>query len=181
MASGQSPHVAAENVQSPEPFNFERVYREEVAYLWRTLQRLGVPSADLEDRAHDVFSVVYRKRDLFDTSRPVRPWLFGIAYRVASDARKLASRRDVAVEETEFIDACGRHDEQAEKRRLVLGGLSKLSLLQRAVVVMHDLDGYTAPEIAAALEVPLNTVYSRLRLGRARFVEAISGHGNEGK
>ncbi|MCP4444233.1 MAG: RNA polymerase sigma factor [Myxococcales bacterium] len=168
-------------MQSTEPFSFEVVYRAEVAYLWRTLQRLGVPSSDLEDRAHDVFSVVYRKQDSFDTSRPIRPWLFGIAYRVASDARRSASRRQVPVQDIEITTTGAGHDEQRAKRRLVLGGLSELSIEQRAAVVMHDLDGYTAPEIAAALEVPLNTVYSRLRLGRARFVEALRRQGDEVK
>ena len=44
---------------------------------------------------------------------------------------------------------------------------------RRAVLVMHDLEGWTAPEIAAEIGVPLNTVYSRLRLARAEFRSAV--------
>jgi RNA polymerase sigma-70 factor, ECF subfamily len=41
------------------------------------------------------------------------------------------------------------------------------------VFVMAELDGYTAPEIAGALELPLNTVYSRLRTARQEFTTAV--------
>jgi RNA polymerase sigma-70 factor (ECF subfamily) len=60
-----------------------------------------------------------------------------------------------------------------QARRRVHGALQVLPLEQRAVMVMHDLDGCTAPEVAEALEVPLNTVYSRLRLARDKFVAAL--------
>lgn len=154
-------------------FDFEEVYRDNIAYLWRTLQRLGVPPADLEDRAHDVFSIVHRKQDDFDQERAIRPWLFGIAFRVASDARKKAKHRETHELGQEHPDSNQPHDQQSTKRKMVMTGLAELSLEQRAIVVMHDLDGYTAPEIANELQIALNTVYSRLRLGRARFVMAV--------
>ncbi|MBL4637353.1 MAG: RNA polymerase sigma factor [Kofleriaceae bacterium] len=154
-------------------FNFEEVYRDNIAYLWRTLQRLGVPAADLEDRAHDVFSIVHRKQDSFERGRTIRPWLFGIAFRVASDARKRARHRETYQLGQEPPDSNLPHDQLSTQRQIVMAGLAGLSLEQRAVVVMHDLDGYTAPEIAGELQIALNTVYSRLRLGRARFVMAV--------
>jgi len=156
-----------------DKFDFEEVYRDNIAYLWRTLQRLGVPAADLEDRAHDVFSIVHRKQDSFEQGRAIRPWLFGIAFRVASDARKKAKHRETSELGQEHPDSNLPHDQHSTKRQMVMTGLAQLSLEQRAVVVMHDLDGYTAPEIASELQIALNTVYSRLRLGRARFVMAV--------
>jgi RNA polymerase sigma-70 factor (ECF subfamily) len=58
-------------------------------------------------------------------------------------------------------------DRQA--RGLVLEAMEALDLDRRAVFVMHDIDGRPVPEIALALDVPLNTVYSRLRLARETF------------
>jgi RNA polymerase sigma-70 factor (ECF subfamily) len=40
---------------------------------------------------------------------------------------------------------------------------------QRAVLILHEMDGCTIPDIATALGVGLNTAYSRLRLGREAF------------
>jgi RNA polymerase sigma-70 factor (ECF subfamily) len=45
--------------------------------------------------------------------------------------------------------------------------LDTLDLDRRAVFVLHELDELSMPEIAAALSIPLNTAYSRLRLARA--------------
>jgi RNA polymerase sigma-70 factor (ECF subfamily) len=41
------------------------------------------------------------------------------------------------------------------------------------VIVMQDLEGFGAPEIAAELGVPVNTVYSRIRLARDEFRDAV--------
>ena len=51
--------------------------------------------------------------------------------------------------------------------------LSRLPDEQREVVVLVDLEQLTAPQVADALEVKLNTVYSRLRLGRAALSRAL--------
>lgn len=169
-ARGSKVRSAAEASSSPPAFDFDTVYRANVAYVWHTLQRLGMRQSELEDLAQDVFAVAYRRRDGFDRELPIRPWLFGIAFRVASDARRRASRREMASEEQDIVDPAPALDHVASQRRLCLAGLGELSLNQRAVLIMHDLDGYTAPEIAASLKLPLNTVYSRLRIARARFV-----------
>lgn len=163
-------------VADPVP-DFETLYGREFSYVYRTLRRLGVRAADVEDLVHDVFVVVHRRLPDFDAARPVRPWLFGIAYRVASDHRRLARHvREVGVD---FPHArCEAPDPEAraqaaEARDLVLEALDALDLDRRAVLVMHDIDGHAVPEIAAALDVPLNTVYSRLRIARERFEAAV--------
>ena len=60
------------------------------------------------------------------------------------------------------------HDKLAAKRT-VLGALERLDFDKRVVLVMHDLEQLTAPEIAEELGIPLNTVYSRVRLAGAAF------------
>jgi RNA polymerase sigma-70 factor (ECF subfamily) len=52
--------------------------------------------------------------------------------------------------------------------------LDQLSPDQRDVFVLAELEQLTAPEIAVATSTPLNTVYSRLRLARARFNELVA-------
>lgn len=62
---------------------------------------------------------------------------------------------------------------RGEDRRLVTRALDAIAIERRAVFVMHDMDGIAVPEIARVLEMPLNTAYSRLRLARDEFRDAI--------
>jgi len=156
---------------------FPAVYAAELGYVWSALRRLGVPERDLEDLCHDVFVVVFRNLAAYDARRPIRPWLFGIAFRVASDYRRSARfRREVPGTTREIACSAPRADEvmlRRERQRLVARALAELELDRRAVFVMHDIDGHVMPDIAAALGVPLNTAYSRLRLARADFAAAV--------
>ena len=88
------------------------------------------------------------------------------------------SRCSVAEPEAELPDDARAPDEVVASRqasRRLHAALARLDIDQRAVVVMHDLNGIPVPEIASALDVPLNTIYSRLRLGRAKITAALRG------
>jgi len=152
------------------------LYEANVGYVWNSLRRLGIADADREDLCHEVFLVFFRGTS-FDPSRPIRPWLFGIAFRVASDHRRRARfRREVVAPVDHAVAREPAADEalaQKEARRLVESGLLALDLDQRAVFILHEIDGLAMPEIARALEAPLNTLYSRLRLGRRKFEAAV--------
>jgi RNA polymerase sigma-70 factor (ECF subfamily) len=153
--------------------DFRDVYTAELPYVWSTLRRLGVPPRELEDLAHDVFLVVHRRLREYDPSRPIRPWLFGIAFRIVSDYRRSArASREVLEDTPEATDRAPSADDQvaaAEARALVLQALAGLDLDRRAIFVLHDIDEVPVPEIASYLAIPLNTAYSRLRLAREDF------------
>jgi RNA polymerase sigma-70 factor (ECF subfamily) len=163
----------------PEPPNrpddqFRALYEAELAYVMRSLRRLGVPERELQDLAHDVFVVVYRRWAEFDRSRAARPWLFGIAMRTASRALERRWRQaevPVGTETMEALPAVGT--DAVETRELLLRALVSIPVDLRAVCILHDLDGLSAPDIAAALEIPVNTVYSRLRVARERLLAAV--------
>jgi RNA polymerase sigma-70 factor (ECF subfamily) len=158
-----------------ENVSFRAVFESEFGYVWNTLRRLGVAERDAEDVAHDTFVVVHRRLGDYEPERPLRPWLFGIAYRTASDYRRLARHRHEVLDEPsdlELVDDGPDAEERladAEARALFMRTLDALSLDRRAVLVMHDIDGHPIPEVAAALSIPLNTAYSRLRLAREDF------------
>src|SRR5262245_55716076 len=78
--------------QDAPRLDFRRVFELEAAYVARTLRRLGVDQADVEDMAHEVFLAVHRQLCDYDASRPLRPWLFGFAFRIASHYRRKSSR-----------------------------------------------------------------------------------------
>jgi RNA polymerase sigma-70 factor (ECF subfamily) len=162
---------------APPPRDFRALYDEQFGYVFHTLRRLGVPERDLEDLVHEVFIAFYRGQASYDPARPLKPWLFGIAFRVASDHRRRAQNRyEIPGEKPDFADGRPGADEQlaaSQGRELVLQALATLDLDRRAVFVMHDIDEHSMPEIAAVLSVPINTLYSRLRLAREQFAAAV--------
>jgi RNA polymerase sigma-70 factor (ECF subfamily) len=166
-----------ERVSSAGLPDFRKLFDAELNYVWHTLRRLGVKEPDLEDVTHDVFVAVYRKLPTFDGSRPTRPWLFGFAYRFASDYRKLARhRREVLMLAPETRDPAPSAFDRAdfgETLDVARSALDTLDLDRRAVFVLHELDECPMPEVAQALGIPLNTAYSRLRLAREDLASAI--------
>ncbi len=163
-----------------QDLDFAALYEAELTHVWRTLRRFGVRDADLEDLCHDVFVTFYRTRARFDATRPLRPWLSGIAFRVASDWNRRAQHRRELPTDAPFIDGTASPERRVDdvvaarqERELVLAALQAVEAGRRAVLVMHDLDEEPMPVIARALELPLNTAYSRLRLARAEFAEAV--------
>ncbi len=146
--------------------------------MYNALRRFGVQERDLEDVLHDTFVKISRRLDAYDPSRPLRPWLAAFAFRTASDYRRRLQHRNelVALDPPSRSDDAPLPDEilaKREARALVLRALEAVKMDRRAVFVMHDLDGFSVPEIAQSLDVPLNTAYSRLRLARREFTAAV--------
>jgi len=162
--------------EPPSRVDFPAIYTAEFGYVWSTLRRLGVDGRDLRDLCHDVFVIVFSNLESYDIRRPIRPWLFGIAFRVASDYKRSAHRRREIPVTRDAVTSAPAADElmlRNERQRLVLRALDKLDLDKRAVFVMHDIDGHVMPDIAATLGIPVNTAYSRLRLARTDFAVAV--------
>jgi RNA polymerase sigma-70 factor (ECF subfamily) len=150
-------------------------YQEELSYILRTLQRLGVDSNDVEDLAQEVFLVLRRTWRIYDPTRALKPYLFGIAFRVAS-AHKRRRWREVPfafVESTDPAPTPDRELEANQARALVLSALQEIPLPRRAVLVMHDIDHVSVKETAATLSIPLFTAYSRLSKARTELGTAI--------
>jgi RNA polymerase sigma-70 factor (ECF subfamily) len=153
-----------------------QVYRRELDYLLATLRRLGVPSHDVEDVVHDVFLVMYRRWADYDRMRPLRPWLFSIAYRVWLGRRRKV-RREILTEPTETRDDGPAPDDfvaAGQTRQLLLRGLAEIPLERRAVLVMHEVDEVPMRDVAAQLGIPLFTAYSRLRKARLELEAALA-------
>jgi RNA polymerase sigma-70 factor (ECF subfamily) len=160
---------------------FRAMYEAHVDFVWRNLRRLGVGLTEADDRAQEVFVIAHRRFDQFeDRGHGPRAWLFQIVLRIASDARRhrrrhpedpdggvAESRESIEPEQTIELarrEAVNRLDQ----------ALSMIDVARRAVLVLHEIEEMTAPEIAQILGIPLNTVYSRLRVARTELEEALA-------
>jgi RNA polymerase sigma-70 factor (ECF subfamily) len=152
----------------------ETIYRQSFRFVWRALARLGVPDRDLPDAVQDVFLVAHKRLSEFEGRSRVETWLYGIAVRVASDRRRLASaRREVLAEVMPEASDDGAHPAASAERReglaLLECILDAMPLEQRAVFTLFEIDGVACEEIAEMVGAPIGTVYSRLRLARETF------------
>ena len=153
------------------------IYGQTADFVWRTLQRLGVPSQDLEDLMQEVYVVVHRQIGGFRQESKLTTWLFSICLRVTSRHRKRAYfRREqqvAAVPESIDMRTPEKLAEERERSRRLELILTALTLEQRAVFVMFEVEGFSCQEIAELSGVPTGTVYSRLHAARKRVEKAI--------
>jgi RNA polymerase sigma-70 factor (ECF subfamily) len=155
--------------------DFRAVYEEHFDFVWRSLRRLSVREADVPDALQEVFLVVFRRLSEFEGRARITTWLFRICMRVASDRQRLACNRRELLDEQQ-VEAClderGDASQEVERREsaaMLDAALARMDIDQRAVFMLFELEEMSGEEIAEALQIPLGTVYSRLRLGREAF------------
>jgi RNA polymerase sigma-70 factor (ECF subfamily) len=161
-----------------------RLYDSHFPFVWRNLRRLGVPDVLLEDAAQDVFLVVHRRWDSFDSHwSSIETWLFGILMRVARNHRRSLKRRGAWVVPSggEMIQAvpsaeAGPADLVARREAIVLLDrlLDALDDDKRAILVLVDVEQLSAKQAAEALGLNLNTAYWRLRAARGQLRKALA-------
>lgn len=180
-AAGQDQLVEASAVQSstaPDDVSFRGLFDAHYVFVWRSLVHLGVPTAAADDAAQEVFLVVHRRIGSYDHTQPLRAWLWGIARNVASNQRRTdardARRRSALEAERSSVPAVDAAHELAFVREIVLA----MEPGMRDVLVLSDIEGLTAVEIASALEANVNTIYSRLRIARKRFADEANRRGH---
>jgi RNA polymerase sigma-70 factor (ECF subfamily) len=166
------PRAAA--AEPAETLELSDVYKAHHRFVWRSVARLGVPDERLADAVHDVFVVVARRLHEYEGRASIRTWLFAIALRVAQGirrdrAREFRRRERFEREPKPPAEPHARADAARTLRELLLG----LDEDKRAVFIMAELEGMTAPEISAVVGCKVNTVYSRLRLARAELQRTI--------
>ncbi len=161
----------------------QRIYLANAGFVWKSLQRLGVRDADLEDVLQEVFVVVQQRLHTFDGTSKMTTWLFGVCLRVASAYRRRGFRRR-ETSMAEPPDPSGAHigsvaspEEDlaaAEARARLSALLDELDVDKRAVFVMFEIDEMPCEEIAQILGVPVGTVHSRLHGARRAFHKALA-------
>jgi RNA polymerase sigma-70 factor, ECF subfamily len=149
------------------------IYRENVNYVWRALSHLGVAPPDVADVAQDVFITVQRRLNSFEGRSTIRTWIYGICLRTVSDYRSRAFRRreipqeQLPEQESEADQQQSLQEQRLRSRLIIL--LDSLKPEQRDVFVLYEIEELTMREVAAAVDCPLQTAYSRLHAAREQL------------
>jgi RNA polymerase sigma-70 factor, ECF subfamily len=162
----------------------EGVYASERDFVWLTLQRMGVPRADLDDVFQDVFMIVHRKLHTYRSDAKLSAWLYGICLRCVARHRRRAFRRRERLDapdleqrqsaslwpvESSSPDA-SLEEKQSQQRLQQL--LDKLDPEHRAMIVMYEIEELDCARISELTGVKLGTVHSRLHTARRKLVAA---------
>jgi RNA polymerase sigma-70 factor (ECF subfamily) len=166
-----SENVPISMVSVVETPDFDALYTEHAAYLWRQARALGVSEASVEDVLQEVFLIVHRRLAEFEGRSRLRSWIVGILVRVAANHRR-RHRKDRHEPLDELTSSDASPLEAASRReaaRVAEAILAELDEAQRTVFVLTEIGGLTAHEIGEIVDASPNTVSSRLRLARAEF------------
>ena len=170
------------SLESPLAFAavFERHHPAVHRYLAR---RLGTDLAD--ELAAETFAVAFARRGRYDATVPdARPWLFGIATKLAHRHWRREERELRAYARTGVDPAAPAPDERANARAdsalagpALAAALAVLTAKERDVLLLYAWEQLDQPEIAAALSIPPGTVKSRLHRARSRVSQSLAAAG----
>jgi RNA polymerase sigma-70 factor (ECF subfamily) len=173
LADAPAPAIEGPRSSAAEP-SLRRLFDAHYAPIWRLLRRLGVPAAQLDDAAQEVFWVAARKFVDIEPGRE-QAFLYGVALRVASNDH----RRRKSVPETADLDALALHSddrpspeeelEHRQTRALLDIVLDRMPIELRTVFVLCELEELEVRDVAALEGVPIGTASSRLRRAREEF------------
>jgi RNA polymerase sigma-70 factor (ECF subfamily) len=157
-----------------------RVAQEHLDFVWRCLRRFGVPAADADDAAQQVFLVAADKLSDVPVERE-RAFLFATAARIAANARRSIRRRQTAYDSLsqapeEPSISQDELSDQLRARALLDQVMADMPDDLREVFVLFEIEEISIQDIATALDIPIGTVGSRLRRARQAFQQAVTRH-----
>jgi len=158
---------------------FETLLEPHIPHLYRLAFRFCAQREDAEDLVQELLTKLYpRTGELECLDRP-RPWLSRVLYRLYVDRYRRAVRDPVEFFEHTDLHPSGlpEPDQAAERLGLqqrIADALNCLNEDQRAVVILHDIEGFSLPEVQLILDVPLGTLKSRLNRAHSRLRGVLS-------
>ncbi len=163
---------------------FADVYREYAGFAFRSARALGVRPEAVDDVVQEVFVVIHKRLDGIQERSHLRAWISRIVLNVVRHHRRTGARKSPhdrsGSEPRDPDDLPNRAPDPyqaaalGERARHVQRLLDSLEEWKREILVLAEIEQLSVPEIAAALDLKLNTAYSRLRLARQAFDEALA-------
>jgi len=142
--------------------------------LRRFLTRATGDAEDVDDLVHATFLTAGRIAARYDGRLSCRPWLMGIAAQLLRRRRRTFGRlfavlSSVAGQQSASADPRAMLQTRTDVGRALLA----ISEAKRITFLMAEVEGLTCPEIAAALGIPVGTVWTRLHAARQELRRAL--------
>lgn len=163
-------------VQGGDNEAYDQLVRRHLARAYQVAYRITRERADAEDLVQDSFLAVLKHIDRFDLDRPFAPWLHRIIVNRGLSARRGTRRFDDASDpdiEPSRAPNPGAQAEHGEIRERFHAALEALPAKQRFAIQLHEVEGFTAEEIGAQLDVAAGTVRWYIHQARKALREAL--------
>ncbi len=168
--------IIARSRGDPEAFAavFDRHYDAVHRFLWG---RVGQAAEDL---TAEVFRIAFEQRDRYDPDYPsAKPWLFGIASRLAKRRHRERVRTD---EVRTRLDSAAREGQRSFEERLaeltpgstITEALRDVEERDREPLLLHVWGDLSYEQVAHALEIPVGTVRSRIHRARGQLRDRLT-------
>jgi RNA polymerase sigma factor (sigma-70 family) len=151
--------------------------------VYRLTAAILADEADARDAAQETFVAAWRQLGGLRESERFDAWLQRIAINASRMSLRARSRRrvrEIPSAEVEAVATHARADERSDARLLDVA-LARLPVDQRALLVLHHLEGRPLDEIAAILEIPVGTAKSRLFAARRALEDALRAEARGGR
>ena len=162
---------------------FEELVSPHIDRLYRLSYRFCGTRHDAEDLVQELLVKLYPRSNELGNIEKLGPWLSKSLYHLFIDQARRVTNSPVALAEGLGVEleavACvnaGPDADMARQQRFAAleKALFSLNLDQRTLIAMHDMEGYTLPELATMLDTPLGTLKSRLHRARSSLREQLA-------
>lgn len=159
---------------------FEQLVFPHIDHLYRLAFRFTGRREDAEDLVQDLLVKLYGRQQEVATIEKLRPWLAQVLYRLFIDQVRQQKRQPSVDENEADCDVFENPEdgpEQLVQQAIVQDRLQQafttLNDDQRALLALHDIEGYTLAELESVLETPIGTLKSRLHRARQKLREKL--------
>jgi len=189
MVSGRAPAPRRDGPEVSDPELLLRIAAGEIGALgdlydrYRQVVRRFVARAtsnaeDVDDLVHATFLEAAKSAGRYDGRASCRPWLVGIAAQLLRRRHQSFGRLLAVLSSLRSTRATVSDPRPAlQARSDVARALAKLSEVKRITLLMAEVEGLSCNEIAAAMEVPVGTVWTRLHAARQELRSTMTEDG----
>ena len=139
--------------------------------LTRFARKFCATPDDVEDAVQETLWIIYRRINGLRSSKAFISWIFQIVrnecYALMQHTKFRAD--DIEISKLDYLDyACGTdRDLYSTLAQDLVIAIEQLPVTQREVLILRDIEGLTAPEVAERLNITVEAVKSRLHYARA--------------
>jgi RNA polymerase sigma-70 factor (ECF subfamily) len=161
---------------------FEEIYKATSSFGYNVALRVTRNSANAEEVTQDVFMKIYRNLKSFGFRSAFKTWVYRITvntainhYRKSSKEEKNRVDYDNLIESLPDNRLAREGINQSDSQARLSALLDKLSPEHKSCLILREIEGLSYQEMAGALNIPVNTVRSRLKRARQALLAETKG------